>query len=67
MPGIKVPALLIWGENDTATPISDGQTMEKLIPDAGLVTVKNAGHYSYLENWGMVKRVLGSFLQIPTE
>ena len=67
LPNIKVPALLIWGENDTATPLSDGQTMEKLIPDAGLVTVKGAGHYSYLENWGMVRRVLGSFLQIPTE
>ncbi len=64
---ISIPSLLIWGENDTATPISDGQLMEKLIPDAGLVTVKNAGHYSFLEQWAVVKRVLGSFLQIPFE
>lgn len=67
LPGISKPTLLIWGENDTATPLSDGQTMESLIPDAGLVTVKNAGHYSFLEQWGTVRRVLGSFLQIPID
>ena len=26
---IKVPTLIIWGENDTATPISDAKIMEK--------------------------------------
>ncbi|MDE5953288.1 MAG: alpha/beta hydrolase, partial [Duncaniella sp.] len=35
---IKAPTLLIWGKNDTATPLSDAQKMEKLIPDAGLVS-----------------------------
>lgn len=49
LPLIKAPALLIWGENDTATPVSDGQVMEKLIPNAGLVVLKNAGHFSYLD------------------
>lgn len=42
MPNIKVPTLLIWGEDDTATPISDAKIMEKLIPDAGLVSFKNS-------------------------
>lgn len=62
---IKQPTLLIWGEDDTATPLSDGKRMEQLIPDAGLVTVKNAGHYSFLDQWGTVCRVLDSFLEIP--
>ena len=35
LPNIKAPTLLIWGRYDTATPISDAKTMEKLIPDAG--------------------------------
>lgn len=49
MPKIKIPTLLIWGENDSATPVSDGKLMEKLIPDSGLVVLKNAGHYAYAE------------------
>lgn len=49
LPKIAAPTLLIWGANDTATPVSDGQLMERLIPDAGLVVFEGAGHYSYLE------------------
>lgn len=62
LPGISVPTLLIWGENDTATPLSDGQTMEKLIPDSGLVVLKNAGHFSFADRWGQCSRVLDSFV-----
>lgn len=62
MPRIKCPTLLIWGDNDTATPISDAHIMEKLIPDAGLVAVPGAGHYSYLDAPELVGRVLESFL-----
>lgn len=50
MPSIKSPVLLVWGENDTATPLSDAKTMEKLIPDAGLVSFPGCGHYSFLDN-----------------
>ncbi len=43
------PTLLVWGSNDEDTPLWQGQMLEKAIPDAGLVTLKGAGHYSYLE------------------
>jgi hypothetical protein len=49
LPQIVAPTLLIWGDEDTATPLSDGELMEQLIPDAGLVVFEGAGHYSYLE------------------
>lgn len=62
LPEISVPTLLIWGEKDTATPLSDGQKMERLIPDAGLVVLKNAGHFSFAEDFGTCRRVLDSFL-----
>ena len=62
MPHIKAPTLLFWGENDTATPLADAKRMEKLIPDAGLVTVAAAGHFSFLENPVLFERVLKSFL-----
>ena len=49
MPNIKVPTLIIWGEKDTATPLEDAKTMEKLIPDSGLVVYPGRSHFSYLE------------------
>ncbi len=67
MPSIKCPSLLIWGENDTATPLSDAKTMEKLIPDAGLVAFPNAGHYSFLDNPYQYQAVLKSFLNKEIE
>lgn len=64
LPSIKASSLLIWGTADTATPLSDGETMEKLIPDAGLVKINGAGHYSFLEAPDFVGRVVASFLKI---
>ena len=61
---IKAPALLVWGVNDTATPLADGKLMEKLIPDAGLVQIADAGHYSFLEQPFIFNRVMKSFLQM---
>ncbi len=61
MPLIRQPSLLIWGTADTATPLSDAKVFEELIPNAGLVEVAGAGHYSYLEQPAFVFRVLDSF------
>lgn len=63
MPSIKAPTLLIWGENDTATPLSDAKTMEKLIPGAGLVSFPGCSHYSFLDNPRQFAAVLDSFLR----
>lgn len=63
MPSISAPTLLIWGENDTATPLSDAKTMVKLIPDAGLVSFPGCGHYSFLDNPGQFAAVVSSFLK----
>lgn len=63
LPKVQVSTLLIWGENDTATPLSDGQKMERLIPDAGLVTLAGAGHFAFAERFGQCSRVLDAFLK----
>lgn len=60
---IKAPTLLIWGEDDTATPISDAQIMEKTIPDAGLVKVSNCSHYVFLERAEYVNSIIKTFLE----
>ncbi len=59
---IKASALLIWGENDQDTPVSDGKIMEQEIPDAGLVVFKGAGHFSYLDSFPQFCAVISSFL-----
>lgn len=63
MPYIKCSTLLIWGKNDTATPLKDAQIMEKLIPDSGLVAFDGVGHYSFLENPYQFAAVIKSFLK----
>lgn len=63
MPQIKAPTLLIWGENDTATPLADAKLMDRLIPNSGLVSFAGCGHYSFLDNPGQFAAVLKSFLK----
>ena len=55
---IRSSSLMIYGENDTDTPVYFGQTMEKLIPDGGLVVLKNAGHFSYLDQFGQFIKIV---------
>lgn len=62
IPKLLCPTLLIWGDADTATPISDARLMEQLLPDAGLVVCEGAGHYSFLEQPAKVHAALKSFL-----
>jgi pimeloyl-ACP methyl ester carboxylesterase len=62
LPRIVAPTLLVWGDRDTATPLSDGQLMERLIPDAGLVVFEGAGHYSYLEQPARFARIARHFI-----
>lgn len=63
MPHVKCPTLLVWGKNDTATPLNDAKIMERLIPDSGLVAFDGVGHYSFLENPYQFAAVIKSFLK----
>src|SRR6202161_312552 len=65
MPGIKVPTLLVWGSQDTDTPLAAGREMERLIPDAGLVVLEGAGHYSYLDQATRFARIVSHFIAPP--
>lgn len=64
---ISCPTLLIWGENDCDTPVGHARIMERLIPDAGLVVLKNAGHYPFLDQSYAFGRILDSFLGIDRQ
>lgn len=60
---IKNQTLLVWGENDDATPIKDAHLMNKLISNSKLVIVKKAGHYSYIESADYVNSCIETFLK----
>lgn len=64
LPLVKQEVLLIWGRNDDATPITDGERMEREMPDAGLAVIENAGHFAFLEQQVLFLRIVDSFLKI---
>ena len=63
IPNISCPTLLIWGENDTATPLSDAKIIESLIKDSGLCVIKGTGHYSFCEKPYEAHAILRSFIK----
>lgn len=62
LPKIKAPTLLVWGEEDQETPLCFGETMNKHIRDSGLVVLKNAGHFSYLDRFNDFCIIVMNFL-----
>lgn len=54
--------MIIWGDKDDATPISDAHLMYKLIGNSYIVIVEGAGHYSFLEQAVFVNKVILDFL-----
>lgn len=60
--GIKASTLLIWGENDTATPLYMAKKLESIIPDCGLCVIKNTGHWSFVERPAEAHAILKSFI-----
>lgn len=60
---IQAPTLLIWGDEDTSTPLYMGKIMENEIKDAGLVVLEGTGHFSYLDDYGRFSIILKAFLK----
>ena len=62
LPNINCPTLLIWGENDNATPLSDAKIIESLVKDAGLCVIKGTGHFSFVERPFEANAIINSFI-----
>jgi len=60
---IKVPTLLIFGSNDTATPLWMGKLMEEKIKKSKLIVYEGASHYAYLERITDFNRDMLEFLK----
>lgn len=64
LPKIKQDVLLVWGDKDTATPISDARLMDELIPSSGLAVIQGTGHYSFLEQPVIFSNIMKAYFQI---
>jgi len=60
---IRVPTLILVGEEDRLTPVADARALQQRIPGSRLEVIPQAGHMSNLENPGEFNRHLLSFLE----
>jgi pimeloyl-ACP methyl ester carboxylesterase len=46
---IRIPALILWGENDQLTPLAQGKMLAAAIPGAKFYPIANCGHLPQIE------------------
>lgn len=66
LPQIRSPTLLVWGSNDQFVPLADARLMEQAIPDATLIVLEEAGHFSYLDRLDQFLLIVRTFLGPPS-
>lgn len=60
---INVPTLVLVGEEDTLTPLSDAELMQRSIKGSKLVRIPAAGHYAPFEQPEAVINIVRPFLE----
>lgn len=59
---INSETLILWGEDDSVTKLSEGRIISKLIKNSILITIPKSKHFPYIENYRFFMLVLNSFL-----
>jgi pimeloyl-ACP methyl ester carboxylesterase len=59
---VRVPALIIVGDEDTITTVADAESMHRAIRGSKMVTIRGAGHMSNMETPQEFNRALIEFL-----
>ncbi len=60
---ITIPTLLVYGENDQATPVSYGQTYAALIKGSRLEFIADAGHFVHQDQPVQTTKLITEFLK----
>ncbi len=63
LPDIRVPTLLVWGEEDRVTPPDVARQFQALIPDSTLVFLPECGHVPMLERPDAFNGVVRGWLE----
>jgi pimeloyl-ACP methyl ester carboxylesterase len=59
------PVALVWGEEDTITPVVQGRALQSWMPNATLTVIPDVGHIPHIENADGFAKVLVSVLGRP--
>jgi len=59
---IRIPTVFIWGEDDAVTPLWEAREMSNRIQASSVRVVKEAGHFSYLDQPDKVAKIAVEFL-----
>jgi len=59
---ITVPTLILWGENDAATPLSEGEKLHGLIRASVLRVIPHAGHFVHQEKPHEISSIIREFV-----
>lgn len=62
LPRVPHQVLLIWGDEDEATPLYQGRRMEKGLPNATLTVIEGGGHYAFLDKPAKFNIIAEDFL-----
>lgn len=63
LPKVQHEVLLIWGENDMATPMDQARRFEQGLPECALVTIADAGHYAFLDQPARFSAIALAYLE----
>jgi pimeloyl-ACP methyl ester carboxylesterase len=66
LPQICLPTLILWGDNDLSTPLSDGLMIHSLIPNSIFLSFPNTGHFFYLDYPDKTITAITSFVDNDT-
>jgi proline iminopeptidase len=59
---LEIPTLIIWGDTDFI-PVQISEHIAHSMPNAKLVTIKDCGHFTYLECGAEARRVIDDFFR----
>lgn len=59
---IKTQIMLFWGEKDTETPLNMAKKYKKLLKNSSLIIAKQAGHFSYLDDFDLFFNSFKNFI-----
>ena len=55
---LPMPVIIIWGREDTTTPLSDGEALHAYIPNSELLVIDGVGHMPHIEDTAAFNELL---------
>ncbi len=63
LPGVKVPVLVVCGDDDQGTPPAGNRKIAELVPGGRYEEIANARHFPNVEHPDVFNRIMMSWLE----